>query len=111
MSIKLKLKSLRYYQRKTAGTIVSLKKDSLYHRISNTFVAYSDKTSKNGELGFFYYGELPQDVAGKKFRLIEVVNTQRENRIIPDAQCLYLQDKRRFFFSRRTGRSWEVAVI
>jgi len=122
MATNISLKGLRYYQRRTTGTIIRLRKYPPHHmtslsslvkkideerEIPNMFVSYFENTPKD-KWGFFYHGELPEDVVGKRFKLIETVNTQQENRIIPNAQCLYLDDRRRFFFSRRTGKSWEV---
>lgn len=126
MATTIELRGIRY-TRKTSGTILKQRKYEPIHMIPLSslenktdeekeipyiYVGYFEEEPKK-RWGFFFYGELPEDVCGKRFKLREVVNTQHEDRIIPDAQCLYVSGyedgrKRRFFFSRRTGRSWEV---
>lgn len=77
------------------------------------FISCERFPSSRAYSSFSFYGKLPGDETvvgrfGRHFTLREVFSEGSE---IPDAQCLtvdYEDRTRKFFFSARTGRTWEV---
>jgi hypothetical protein len=75
---------------------------------------YAPQDDGSAGADFIFEGKLPRDITGKFFKLKEVFTRSSISfgDQIPDAQCLYVDygngRTRRFSFSKRTGRSWEV---
>lgn len=96
MSIDIKLDGT-YYIRTTSGIISRQKRYS--SKIKATEIDWEEEGSISQ---LFFYGKLPEDFTGKRFTLVEAVNTEagEKDRRIPDNQSLKIKEKE-FVFSKK----------